>query len=180
MPKFIKKHDLILLFMKLYNSGTCGYFFTKITVIQKLFPHVLQSFIDFNSWFFKLQIFLFVGNLIFILLFFEKLAKLHALINNFCYNFATEIHPINDLYWSNVEVVLTIFLINNPLEFFFDTFQYSLTKLLHRKRTFRLKIGKIGKGLTRNMFINEHLQYLLAVLLRMINLPFINLFQKLK
>lgn len=121
MSESIKKHDFIRLFMKLYNSSPCGYFFTESTIIQKLFPHIFQSFIDFNSFFLKLQIFLFVGNVIFILLLFEEFAKLHAFINNFCYNFAAEVHPINDLYRPNIEVVLTIFLINYSLKILFNT-----------------------------------------------------------
>ena len=120
--------------MKLHNRSPCGYFFTEITIIQKLLSHILQSLIDLNSYLFKLQILLFIGYIILIiLLFFEEFAQLHALINYFCNNFATEVHPINDLYRSYVEVILTIFLVNNSLKLFFDTLQYPFAQPLHRK-----------------------------------------------
>ena len=181
MSKPVKKHDFIRLFMKLHNRSPCGYFFTEITIIQKLLSHILQSLIDLNSYLFKLQILFFIGYIILIiLLFFEEFAQLHALINYFCNNFATEVHPINDLYRSYVEVILTIFLVNNSLKLFFDTLQYPFAQPLHRKWIFSLKIAKIRIALTRNMLVYYKLQYLLVGLLSMRYLPLINLFQKLK
>lgn len=75
MSKSVKKHDFIRLFVKLYNRSPSGYLFTESTIIQKLLPHILQSLIDLNSYLLKLEILIFVGYIILIiLLFFEEFA----------------------------------------------------------------------------------------------------------
>ena len=89
----------------------CGYLLPESTIIQKLFPQILQSLVYLNNVLFPREILVLVPNeeLPFELLD-ESVNPLTILdyLNDY---FSAELHLVNDLNRSNLEVVFLLILI---------------------------------------------------------------------